>query len=357
MSKRIACALALAWLALPALAQTRPQPDAAPAAAPAAAQQAEEAPALGDVPARIVVSGRRPGPGLWKVSKDGHVMWVFGIYSPLPKDMEWDAGRVERLLGESQAVLLPPSAEAKVGFLKGLALLPQLPRLIGIQENPDGATLHDVLPAEVYAHWTVLRAKYMEVKDSDADRKLERLRPIFVAQRLRRAGLDKNGLSSNGDVREQIIQIAKKNKLKLTSTGFELPLDNVGKAITAFKETRLNDVACFSKTLDSLEQDIGAMRVRANAWANGNTAELQRLDFETLEEACDEAILGSAAAQTNPEFRSMRERLRASWLAAAEKSLAENASTFAILGMKDVFDQKAYLAALQARGYTVESPK
>jgi hypothetical protein len=37
--------------------------------------------------------------------------------------------------------------------------------------------------------------------------------------------------------------------------------------------------------------------------------------------------------------------------------LAENASTFAILGMKDVFDQKAYLAALQARGYTVESPK
>jgi hypothetical protein len=353
MNKRIACALALAWLALPVLAQT--QSDAAPAAAPPAAQQAEEAPE--GVPARILVSGRRPGPGLWKVSKDGHVMWVFGLYSPLPKNMEWDAGRVERLLGESQAVLLPPSAEAKVGFLKGLTLLPQLPRLIGIQDNPDGATLHEVLPAEVYAHWTVLRAKYMEVKDSDAERKLERLRPIFVAQRLRRAGLDKSGLSLGGDVREQIIQIAKKYKLKLTSTGFELPLDNVGKAITAFKQTRLNDVACFSKTLDSLEQDIGAMQVRANAWANGSIAELQRLDFETLEEACDEAILGSAAAQANPEFRSMRDRMRASWLAAAEKSLAENASTFAILGMKDVFDQKGYLAALQARGYTVESPK
>jgi hypothetical protein len=357
MSKRIACALALAWLALPALAQTQVQvqPEAAPAEAPPAAQQAGEAPQ--GAPARIVVSGRRPGPGLWKVSKDGHVMWVFGLYSPLPKNLEWDAGRVERLLGESQAVLLPPSAEAKVGFLKGLSLLPQLPRLIGIQDNPDGATLRDVLPAEVYTHWTVLRAQYMEVKDSDADRKLERLRPIFVAQRLRRAGLDRSGLSSDNEVREQIIRIAKQRKLKLTSTGFELPLDNVGKAITAFKETRLNDVACFSKTLDSLEQDIGAMQVRANAWANGNIAELQRLDFETLDDACDEAILGSSAAQTNPEFRSMRERLRSAWLAAAEKSLLDNASTFALLGMKDVFDQKGYLAALQARGYTVESPK
>jgi hypothetical protein len=353
MSKHIACALALAWLALPALAQT--QPEAAPAEAPPAAQQAEAAPE--GVPVRIVVSGRRPGPGLWKVSKDGHVMWVFGVYSPLPKDMQWDAGRVERLLGESQAVLLPPSAEAKIGFLKGLSLLPQLPRLIGIQDNPDGATLQDVLPGDVYAHWTSLKAKYMAVKDSGEDRKLERLRPIFVAQRLQRAGLDKSGLSSSNDVREQIIQIARKSKLKLTPSGFELPLDNVGKAITAFKETRLNDVACFSKTLDSLEQDIGAMQERANAWANGNIAELQRLDFETREDACDEAILGSSAAQTNPEFRSMRERLRASWLAAAEKALADNTSTFAILGMKDVFDRKGYLAALQAKGYTVESPK
>ena len=74
MNKRLACALALSFLTLPALAQT--QPEAAPATVPAA----EPSQALEAAPAQIVVTGRRPGPGVWKVSKDGHVMWVFGLY-------------------------------------------------------------------------------------------------------------------------------------------------------------------------------------------------------------------------------------------------------------------------------------
>jgi hypothetical protein len=352
MRKHAACALYLSFLTLPALAQT----EAAPAAAPVQAEQ-QTAPAPEGVPAQIVVSGRRPGPGLWKVAKGEHVMWVFGLYSPLPQKMEWDAGRVERLVAQSQAVLLPPSAEAHVGFLKGLTLLPQLPRLIGIRNNPDGATLHDVLPADVYARWIVMKTKYLTMKDGREDKDLERQRPIFVAERLRSAGMSKSGLSSSGEVREQIVQLARKNKVKLTSSGFEMPLDNVGQAITDFKQARLNDVACFTKTLDSLDEDIDAMQVRANAWANGNIAEIQGLNYLEREDACNEAILGSSMAQNSPDLRSMRERLGESWLKAAEQSLADNAVTFAMLEMKNIADPKGYLAALQARGYTVESPK
>jgi len=152
--------------------------------------------------------------------------------------------------------------------------------------------------------------------------------------------------------------MAKANKLKVVDSGFELKLDNVGKAITAFKQTQLNDAACLAKTLDSLEQELGALQQRANAWANGNIAEMEGLDYTTQAQACDEAILGSsAAAQANPAFGSMRERLRSTWLDAAEKAMAENASTFAVLEMKDVFDPKGYLGALRAKGYMVESPK
>ena len=89
MSKRYACALYLSVLTLPAVAQTTAAPEPAPAVAPAAA--AEE-----PAPATVVVEGRRPGPGVWKVSKGDHVMWVFGLYSPLPQKMEWDSARVER---------------------------------------------------------------------------------------------------------------------------------------------------------------------------------------------------------------------------------------------------------------------
>jgi hypothetical protein len=343
MNKHTACALYLSFLTLPALAQTI---DPAAPAAPEATAVLEAAPST------VVVEGRRPGPGVWKVSKDGHVMWVFGLYSPLPKKMEWDASRVERLVAQSQAVLLPPSAEAHLGFWSGLKLLPQLPRLVGIRDNPDGATLHDVLPADIYAHWTVLKAKYI-----GEDKDVERQRPIFVAQRLIDAGYDKSGLSKGGEVRGKIMEIAKQNKVKLIQTGIEIPLDNVGHAITEFKQTRLNDAACLGTTLDYLEQDLDAMRVRADAWANGNLVDIQKLDYETRESACDDALLGSSVAKSNEAFHSMRDRMRASWLQAAEKALADNTTTFALLQMKDVFDKKGYLAVLQARGYTVESPK
>ena len=63
-------ALYLSFLTLPVLAQTAVPP--AEPAAPGAAAVQEAAPAT------VIVEGRRPGPGVWKVSKDGHVLWVFG---------------------------------------------------------------------------------------------------------------------------------------------------------------------------------------------------------------------------------------------------------------------------------------
>ena len=263
--------------------------------------------------------------------------------------MEWDASRVERLVTHSQEVLMPPNASAHVGFFRGLTLLPSL---IGIKKSPDGATLHEVLPADVYARWTTLKAKY--IGDDDG---VEHERPLFASDELMRAGLKKNGLESGGTVLGTIEGIAKKNKVKLSQTGFELELDDPRKLVKDFKKSPLDDVACFTKTLDSLENDIDTMRVRGNAWANGNIAEIKSLSYTERDDACSNAVTNSAFAKDTPAFQQMHERLRASWLKAAEKALADNASTFAILPMKDVLDKTGYLAALQDKGYTVESPK
>ncbi|QJE00384.1 TraB/GumN family protein [Massilia forsythiae] len=341
------------------LAQQAAAADREAARAEAAQQQSMQQPMEEDAApaqpaAQIVVTGRRPGPGVWKVSRDGHVLWVFGLYSPLPRNMEWDAGRVERLVAQSQEVLLPPSAQAKLGFWKGLTLLPALPGLIGITKNPDGATLQEVLPPDVYARWSGLKAKYIG-KDDD----LETQRPLFAAQRLLRAGRDRNGLADSGVVREQIFQIARKNKVKLVPTGFELPLETaqIKQGIKDFKAARLEDVACFDKTLASLEGDLDAMRTRANAWADGDIAAIRSLDYSAREDACDAAILTSNMARNNADFRTVRERLRTTWLDAAQQALDRNSVTFAILDMKDLVERNGYLATLQERGYTVESPK
>jgi hypothetical protein len=336
--------LSLGLLGAAALAQTDPQ--SAPAG-PVAAQSADQLPA-----AQVVVSGKRPGPGLWKVSKDGHVMWVVGMLAPLPQKMEWDDGRVDRLVAQSQEVLGPPGAGVSVGLLAGLKSLTALPALIGMKKNPDGAELHDVLPADVYARWSVLKQKYIGEDDG-----VEGYRPFFAAQELMDAGLKKSGLSGGIEVRRQIEGIAKKRGVKLTDTGFFVQLDDPGRVLKDFKKSQMEDTACFTKTLERFEGDIDAMRVRANAWANGNIAEIGKLDYAERDDACNDAVLNSPAAKNHPAFQNLRERRLASWLKAAEQALANNTSTVAMLAMNDILGPKSYLAALQARGYTVESPK
>jgi len=356
MNKRTACALTLSFLTLPVLAQSGAPPAVAPvsdAAAAAPVQQAPDAPALDApadaVPAQIVVSGKRPGPGLWKVSKGEHVMWVFGLHSPLPQKMEWDAARVERLVAQSQEVLQPPSAGVGTGFF---GMLTALPAMIGMKKNPDGATLHDVLPSDVYARWQVLKGKYIGDDDD-----VERYRPIFASSELMEAGLKKSGLTNSVAVRKQIEKIADKNNVKITATGFRVEIDNPGRALRDFKQSSMEDVACFTKTLEHLEGDIDASRLRANAWANGNIADISKLDYTGRTDACNDAIFGGSFARNRPEMQNMRERRQASWLTAAEAALDKNQATFAMLSMGEILGPRSYLAALQAKGYTVESPK
>ena len=345
MNKRITCALVLGCLASAALAQAQIEP-----APVVVLQQTQDAAQADAVATQIVVSGKRPGPGLWKVSKGDHVMWVFGLYSPLPQKMAWDAGRVERLVAQSQAVLTPP--RAAIGTSSFFGTLGALPALIGMKKNPDGATLHDLLPADVYARWQVLKGKY--IGDDDG---IERYRPLFASSELMDAGMKKNGLSRGVEVRKQIEKIARKNDVKLVETGFTVNVDNPGQALREFKKSQLEDVACFTKTLERFEGDIDAMRTRANAWANGNIADINNIDYAEREDACNDAVLNSAFARSNPAIRDMRERRQASWLEAAETALDKNATTFAMLSMSEILGPKSYLAALQAKGYTVESPK
>ena len=56
----------------------------------------------------IVISGAQPGPGMWKVSKGDHVLWVLGTLSPLPKSMEWQSRDVEAVFAQAQEVMSAP---------------------------------------------------------------------------------------------------------------------------------------------------------------------------------------------------------------------------------------------------------
>lgn len=340
---RLIPVLCLALLAATAFAQTDPV-----SVPPEVAQPAQEVPQPQDAPAeQVLVVGQKPGPGLWKVSKDGHVMWVFGIYGPLPKNMEWRSREVESIIAQSQEFITEPAATLGVGYLRGLTLLPFM---IGFEKSPDGKTLHDLLPEATHERWLALRKKYL--KDDDS---FERKRPLFAASELAQKAMSAAGLAGGKAVREKLEAVAKQHKLKVTSTAVELELDSPIKAVRDFKKTPLEDVGCFTKTIERLETDMDALRARANAWAKGDIAAIRALDFSEQEASCLNAVQNSAVMKERG-MGDIDSRMRNAWLAAAEKSLGANQSTFAVLQIKHILGKQGYLGALEAKGYTVEQP-
>ena len=299
----------------------------------------------------VLVTGQQPGPGLWKVTRpgdaDGHVLWILGNYSPLPKNMTWRSTELESVLAASQELLAPVSVNASAGPLGGVTLLPSL---IGVRRNPADAQLQDVVPPDLYARWLPLKARYLGNDDD-----VEEWRPIFAAQELYRSALKKRDLVPIEGVWPRVEKLARKEKLRITEPGIELKVEKARSAIKEFKTTPLADVECFARTIQRLESDLDLMRDRANAWAVGDVARLRALAPVERASACIGVVLQSSF-MLERGYGDLLERVQAAWLAAAEQALARNASTVAVLSIDEILKPDGYVARLRQKGYAIEDP-
>ena len=307
------------------------------------------APAPTQVLDAVVVSGVQPGPGLWRVSRGEHVLWVLGTLSPLPKRMKWVSREVEQVIAESQEVLLGPGAKLKteIGMFRGLLLLPAA---LGSRKNPEKQKLVDVVPPELYARWQPLKAQYM-----GRSRGIEKQRPLFAALKLYEKAINRNRMTQDNLVSPVVKKAAKKHKVPVNQPEIEIEIGDPREAIRDFADTRLDDLDCFSKTLDRLDTDLQTMRERANAWATGDIEMLRSLPFTDQNQVCADAIL-NAGVMRKRGLDDMRERFAEVWLTAAEAALAKNKSTFAVLPMRQLLAPDGYIAVLRERGYEVEEP-
>jgi len=324
------------------------------AAATAVAQDTAPVPAAPSTPAdtttldAVLVTGEQPGPGLWKVSKGDHVLWILGAQYPLPKNITWRGRDVEQTIAQSQAVIADATPKLELNFFHKLTLLPAV---YGARKNEDGQTLQQILPAELYARWLALKAKYI-----GNDSGVERLRPMVAANELYDKALAKSGLARSGLIWDTVHGVAKKNRVRIVEPQASIPLDDPRQTIRDFKATTGDlDIDCLAATMKRLETDLDAMRERANAWAVGDIDALRKLPSPSQQDAC------RAAVSSNPHLREQLQgaiaQMDQAWLAAAETALRDNASTFAVLPMDELLRPDRRLAMLAARGYTVEPPE
>jgi hypothetical protein len=293
----------------------------------------------------VLIIGEQPGPSLWKVYKDDHVLWVLGTLSPLPKKMQWRSQQADNALMNSQELLLPPSNRLDVGFFSIAAAAPSL---IGIQNNPDGSSLEEIIPPETYQQWLALKEKYI-----GKDKGIEKHRPLFAGVELIEKSIDKADLLNKDMAWEKVDKLAKKHKIKKTAPTLTFKIDSLRATAKKFKKSSMDDIPCFTQILTRIEPDLDGMRARANAWSVGDVEALSKLPVGDYESACFAAAMSSSISQ-EVDLKAMTAQMETLWLNSAEHSLATNLSTFAILPIAEILKRDGYIVKLRNKGYRVE---
>jgi len=285
----------------------------------------------------MVVTGERPGPGMWHVHRGSAQLWILGSISPLPKGITWRSTQVEQLLGSTGQVLVPKPLE--IGIVRILWLLVTERQVLMVR---GGKRLKDVMPASLHARFALQRAKF--TNDSD---KWERYRPIIATAFLQQAAFHQVGLSARLDLGAAVRTLAKKHGVRIQ----EVRIAGVGDVLDALKSMQpATENTCVEASLVTIESGLPRLMDRAQAWATGNVERIENLPEPAEVDACLAALDSGAAAGD------LIARVRRTWLESLVKSLQGGGVTLAVVNMDLLLAPGGLLDELRAQGYEVDAP-
>jgi len=308
----------------------------------------------------MIVTGRQPGPPMWRVLDGDRVLWIFPQLAPVPKDMVWESDKVAAVIAQAEEVLELPNIGADVSprlYLNPVNLFRGMRLAKKLRRDPAGRTLKQQLPPELYSRFRAVEAKYFP---NDSER-IEELRPALAAGRMVGIVQSKEGLGPDDDIRKTLARLVRRNR-DIVHTAIEVKIDLEGgfgdlakraETLTASLDPAL-ELACFEGQLRRMENDIDTMRRRANSWARGYVNEFRGVSLPGGEDdSCRALVLSSSERSVLVETRAKLENL---WLGNAMRALHDRRTTFAILPIGDLLSSDGPIAELKARGYEVRAP-
>lgn len=311
-------------------------------------------------PTEVLVTGRQPGPPLWRVTHGENTLWILPLVSAIPRDMVWETARLERILAESQEFIHAPDIGLDISKLVLLNPINwvrgyRLAKRLG--EHPEGKSLQEGLPPELYARYAAIQARYFpKEKDYEAQR------PAFVAGRMMQRVLEEEKLDGASEVGKQLQRLLRKNR-QLVRTEVEVEERLEGgfgdlrdRAVNWVDSLTLEqEVQCFAEQVDRIERHVGDMKEVANAWATGNAAELE--EYLRRADASDPCYALLLASSEGAFMQRLMDESAAMWLDAAERALRRNRSSVAALNLNRIVGNDSLVEALAARGFTLLSPR
>jgi uncharacterized protein YbaP (TraB family) len=285
----------------------------------------------------MVVTGERPGPGLWHVHRGTAQVWIMGSMSPLPKGITWRSTQVEQLLDSTHQVLVQKPFEIGIARILWLLITERSVLMI-----TGGKRLKDVLPAELHARFATQRAKYT----SDPN-KWERFRPLIAAAFLQQAAFHQVGLSTRVDLGAAMRTLAKKHHVQVE----EIKIAGVSDVMDALKTLPpATENTCVAASLVTIESDLPRLVDRAQAWANGNVERIEKLREPAEVDACRAALDAGVGAAD------LIARMRRTWLSTIEAHLENGGVTIAVMNIDMLLEPGGVLDELRAKGYEVDAP-
>lgn len=293
-----------------------------------------------------------PGPLMWRVSKDDHVVWIIGTMSPVPTGLTWNDRQVRAVLSESDEVLGHISYKAKVDG-GGFAVIRSIPAMLKARRNPDGATLVDLLPPDQYARW---RRLIEAAIGKPAEEDMEVWRPMLLADMLYYETLKSLKLKEGDVVTPRLHKLAKEAKVPIRRREVDVAIDKPRKLIAEFRALpRDRELECLIATMDFIEQEMPKAEARARAWAIGEPAMMAE-DLAALNrEPC--TLTSVRESSLKDRLKEMEGRSRQDFLDMVGYALLGRGTTVTTLPMQLLTGPKSVLDTLRATGYAVESPR
>jgi uncharacterized protein YbaP (TraB family) len=286
----------------------------------------------------VVVTGERPGPGMWHVHRGGSHVWILGSISPLPRDITWRAKQVENVLQSTSQVLVQKPIELSIPRVLWMLIADRKYLMVG-----GGKRLKDVLPPELHARFAAQRSKVGE----DAE-KWEHYRPIIATAFLQQAAFHKVNLSMRLDLGAALRQLAAKHGVRIE----EVKVAGASDMLEALKTMpAATERICVEASLETVESGLPRLIERAQAWADGNVQRIENLPELKQVDACRNALDAGKGASD------VIGRIRQTWLENIDKHLHADGTTIAVVNLDLLLERGGLLDQLQAKGYEVEAPR
>ena len=283
--------------------------------------------ALGDfafaAPATIPLDAT---PALWVVEKDGKKLYLFGSMHLLPAQTKWRRPEIDEAIAASkifvfEAPLDAGGSQAMVAFIAANG------------KFPDGKTLQDVLPPELYA-----KLEDASWKVNYPPKLLQQFRPWLAAVSLELFGYINVGFSTYYGVDNLIEADAKKANRKLDY------LETVEDQLSFFSSLdRKTEIAYLRETVRSILEEPDSPYELINAWASGKPERMV-------------GLLDDAFARVPVLRAQLLVGRNKNWLPKLEAMIASGDRHFVTVGIGHLVGKDSVVAQLRAKGYKVLGP-